>query len=86
MPNSTLEDYEVLDTIGTGSYGTCKKIRRKRDGKVSYFSIIVVTCIQCNSIGLLHDAGSENLLVLTLMPYCRASGVGTGSGGKLLRL
>ncbi|XP_064600330.1 serine/threonine-protein kinase Nek2-like isoform X2 [Liolophura sinensis] len=29
-----LEDYEVLNTVGTGSYGTCKKIRRKKDGKV----------------------------------------------------
>ena len=33
MP-STLEDFEVIATIGTGSYGTCKKIRRKKDGKV----------------------------------------------------
>lgn len=29
------EDYEVLHTIGTGSYGRCQKIRRKSDGKVS---------------------------------------------------
>lgn len=29
------EDYEVLYTIGTGSYGRCQKIRRKSDGKVS---------------------------------------------------
>ena len=33
MPSS-LEDYEVVATIGSGSYGTCKKIRRKKDGKV----------------------------------------------------
>ncbi|BFZ12115.1 hypothetical protein BsWGS_15153 [Bradybaena similaris] len=33
MP-STLDDFEVISTIGTGSYGTCKKIRRKKDGKV----------------------------------------------------
>ena len=33
MPSS-LEDYEVVTTIGSGSYGTCKKIRRKKDGKV----------------------------------------------------
>lgn len=32
MP-STLDDYEVLGTIGSGSYGTCKKIKRKKDGK-----------------------------------------------------
>ncbi|XP_022335257.2 serine/threonine-protein kinase Nek2-like isoform X2 [Crassostrea virginica] len=32
MP-STLDDFEVIETIGSGSYGTCKKIKRKRDGK-----------------------------------------------------
>ena len=31
---TTLDDFEVLSTIGTGSYGTCKKIERKKDGKV----------------------------------------------------
>ncbi|KAK7483555.1 hypothetical protein BaRGS_00025229 [Batillaria attramentaria] len=31
---STLDDFEVVSTIGTGSYGTCKKIRRKKDGKL----------------------------------------------------
>lgn len=34
MP-SRVEDYEVLYTIGSGSYGRCRKIRRKHDGKVS---------------------------------------------------
>ncbi|XP_071962912.1 serine/threonine-protein kinase Nek2-like isoform X2 [Antedon mediterranea] len=33
MP-SRLEDYEILYKIGSGSYGTCKKIRRKADGKI----------------------------------------------------
>ncbi|XP_048736337.1 serine/threonine-protein kinase Nek2-like isoform X2 [Ostrea edulis] len=33
MP-STLDDFDVIGTIGSGSYGTCKKIRRKRDGKI----------------------------------------------------
>lgn len=33
MP-TRVEDYEVLHTIGTGSYGRCQKIRRKSDGKV----------------------------------------------------
>ncbi|XP_075386196.1 serine/threonine-protein kinase Nek2 [Tenrec ecaudatus] len=33
MP-SRAEDYEVLHTIGTGSYGRCQKIRRRSDGKV----------------------------------------------------
>ncbi|XP_054617950.1 serine/threonine-protein kinase Nek2 [Dunckerocampus dactyliophorus] len=33
MP-SRVGDYEVLHTIGSGSYGKCQKIRRKSDGKV----------------------------------------------------
>nr|XP_025967031.1 serine/threonine-protein kinase Nek2 [Dromaius novaehollandiae] len=33
MP-SRPEDYEVLLTIGAGSYGKCRKVRRKADGKV----------------------------------------------------
>ncbi|XP_034384019.1 serine/threonine-protein kinase Nek2 isoform X2 [Cyclopterus lumpus] len=33
MP-SRVEDYEVLFTIGSGSYGRCQKIRRKHDGKI----------------------------------------------------
>ncbi|XP_055005385.1 serine/threonine-protein kinase Nek2 [Boleophthalmus pectinirostris] len=33
MP-SRVEDYEVLFTIGSGSYGRCQKIRRKSDGKI----------------------------------------------------
>uniref|UniRef100_A0A8C3YFQ8 Serine/threonine-protein kinase Nek2 n=1 Tax=Catagonus wagneri TaxID=51154 RepID=A0A8C3YFQ8_9CETA len=28
------DDYEVLYTIGSGSYGRCQKIRRKSDGKI----------------------------------------------------
>ncbi|KAG8504422.1 Serine/threonine-protein kinase Nek2 [Galemys pyrenaicus] len=28
------EDYEVLHTIGAGSYGRCQKVRRRSDGKV----------------------------------------------------
>ncbi|KAK7103381.1 serine/threonine-protein kinase Nek2-like isoform X2 [Littorina saxatilis] len=31
---SSLDDFQVVSTIGTGSYGTCKKIRRKKDGKI----------------------------------------------------
>uniref|UniRef100_A0A3Q2XI43 Serine/threonine-protein kinase Nek2 n=1 Tax=Hippocampus comes TaxID=109280 RepID=A0A3Q2XI43_HIPCM len=33
MP-TRIGDYEVLHTIGSGSYGRCQKIRRKSDGKV----------------------------------------------------
>ncbi|XP_057303891.1 serine/threonine-protein kinase Nek2-like [Hydractinia symbiolongicarpus] len=34
MPSNKLEDYQVLSTIGTGAYGTCRKIQRKSDGKI----------------------------------------------------
>ena len=37
---STLDDFEVVSTIGTGSYGTCKKIRRKKDNKVVLVFVI----------------------------------------------
>lgn len=33
MPAS-LEDYDVINTIGSGSYGVCRKICRKKDGRV----------------------------------------------------
>ncbi|XP_069787456.1 serine/threonine-protein kinase Nek2 [Narcine bancroftii] len=33
MP-SRLEDYDLMESIGSGSYGRCQKIRRKSDGKV----------------------------------------------------
>ena len=33
MPSS-LADYEIISSIGSGSYGTCKKICRKKDLKV----------------------------------------------------
>eukprot|EP00794_Sanderia_malayensis_P017711 gene17711-19480_t len=33
MPSSKLDDYVVIETVGSGSYGTCKKVRRKTDGK-----------------------------------------------------
>lgn len=34
MPHSTLDDFEPLSVIGSGSYGTCKKVKRKKDGKI----------------------------------------------------
>jgi len=34
MPGNKLDDYDVVCTIGSGSYGTCKKIKRKTDGKI----------------------------------------------------
>jgi len=35
MP-SKLSDYDILGEIGSGSYGTCKKIRRRSDKKVQF--------------------------------------------------
>ena len=31
---SKLHEYQVMETIGTGSFGTCRKVSRKADGKV----------------------------------------------------
>ena len=32
--STNIDDYEVICVIGSGSYGTCKKVRRKKDNKV----------------------------------------------------
>ena len=34
-PASTVDMYEIVSTIGKGSFGTVSKIRRKADGRVS---------------------------------------------------
>ena len=54
MPKTVakLEDFEVLLTIGTGSFGTCRKVRRKVDGKVC-------SCIGTVSRGKLGGAWEE---------------------------
>lgn len=54
MP-SKLQDYEILCEIGSGSYGTCKKVRRRSDNKVK--SPLIVFC-SYNSylLGRLHEA------------------------------
>ncbi|XP_073708829.1 serine/threonine-protein kinase Nek2 [Garra rufa] len=39
MPSKT-EDYEVMLTIGCGSYGKCQKIRRKSDGKILVWKVL----------------------------------------------
>ena len=41
---SQIEDYEVQETIGTGTYGTCRKIRRKSDRKVG--GVVAGTSVQ----------------------------------------
>jgi len=30
-----LEEFEVVEVIGSGQYGVCKKVKRKFDGKVN---------------------------------------------------
>ncbi|KAI7800033.1 serine/threonine-protein kinase Nek2 isoform X1 [Triplophysa rosa] len=39
MPSRT-EDYEVIITIGCGSYGKCQKIKRKSDGKILVWKVL----------------------------------------------
>ncbi len=39
MMPSKPEDYEVMLTIGCGSYGKCQKIKKKSDGKVNKIQI-----------------------------------------------
>ena len=36
---SILEDFEILATIGSGTYGTCKQICRKSDKKVNKINV-----------------------------------------------
>ena len=55
MPKTVakLEDFEVLQTIGTGSFGTCRKVLRKADGKVcSYWRL-------CSVLGRAWERGSS---------------------------
>ena len=41
--NSTIvEDFEILNTIGSGSYGTVRKVLRKRDKKVYIPGLVFV--------------------------------------------
>lgn len=49
MPSSKLSDYEVIAGIGSGTFGTCKKIRRKTDGKVNFW---LATLTFGDSLGL----------------------------------
>jgi len=39
MPSST-DSYEVLGPIGSGTFATCKKIRRRKDGRVLTVAIL----------------------------------------------
>lgn len=51
MP-SKLIDYDILGQIGSGSYGTCKKIRRRSDNKVKciFMSRVVDHVLQKNNL------------------------------------
>jgi hypothetical protein len=40
-PVSTVDMYEIVSTIGKGSFGTVSKIRRKADGRVSTLNTTV---------------------------------------------
>jgi len=31
-----LDEFEVVEVIGSGQYGVCKKVRKKSDGKVNF--------------------------------------------------
>ena len=47
MPKTTsqLSEFTVVETIGSGSFGTCRKIARKSDGKVVIkFILNATTC------------------------------------------
>lgn len=35
-----VEDYEVLNVIGTGSFGTCYKVRKKSNGRLYVWKAI----------------------------------------------
>ncbi|XP_034044572.1 serine/threonine-protein kinase Nek2-like [Thalassophryne amazonica] len=37
---SHFEDYEVLCSVGSGSFGTCQKIKRKSDGKILVWKVV----------------------------------------------
>ncbi len=63
--NVKLDDFEVLATIGSGTYGTCKKIRRKSDKKV--ITIESCICIKCLIIHLYINCINHSLLIMN--PY-----------------
>ena len=44
-----LSQYEVLGTIGQGSFGTVQKVKRKADGRVSFMHVSVVTLVSLHS-------------------------------------
>ena len=45
---SGLGQYEILGTIGQGSFGTVQKVKRKADGRVSFTHVSWVTLVTHN--------------------------------------
>ncbi|XP_034040286.1 serine/threonine-protein kinase Nek2-like [Thalassophryne amazonica] len=37
---SSMKDFEVLKTVGSGAFGKCQKIRRKSDGKILLLKVV----------------------------------------------
>jgi len=61
MPSS-IGCYEVIGPIGSGTFATCKKIRRKKDGKVLYIVNRHSLCCQAVQSALLAKAGLVTFL------------------------
>lgn len=55
MPKTVAKfsDYKVLATIGTGSFGTCKKIQRNSDGKVYKYKYGIFLAFHLHLSGIL---------------------------------
>jgi hypothetical protein len=50
MTSGAVENYEVIETIGKGTFGTVSKIKRKADGRVTVLK---------NSIFMIEDSSME---------------------------
>uniref|UniRef100_A0A1I8FZ47 non-specific serine/threonine protein kinase n=1 Tax=Macrostomum lignano TaxID=282301 RepID=A0A1I8FZ47_9PLAT len=77
----SLSDYDVLCEIGTGSYGTCAKIRRKRDGLILVWkelSYVTMTEAEkrylCSEVNLLKSLSHPNIVKYVDRIHDRATG------------
>ena len=68
MPSS-LDKYEVLDTIGSGTFGTCKKVKRKRDGMLFVWKELYYGCMNSaekallvSEVNLLRELKHEHIV------------------------
>ena len=48
MPGGTKEDYDILEEIGSGSFGICQKIRRKTDNMVLHADCLYTSVVNTN--------------------------------------